>query len=77
MKDRLAPMVLAKPARFHADALRFRFVACPANKYFLQSRETLGKIGEELRGNLTFVAARAENPCYQDPAWSFGTQFCL
>ena len=57
----LPAMVLTQPAGFQRHAARLTLAAGMADKNFLQLRKAFWKIGEELRGNLSFIAARAQN----------------
>ena len=73
MENRLAAMILAKPAGFYCVLARFGIIV--SQKHFAQLRKALGKIREEFGGDFALVASGAEDAGNDDPAWSFAAQW--
>src|ERR1700730_6387112 len=82
MKYTLPTMILAQPAGFYADRIRFALTkgadkslaAHPAKKNFLQLRQALGKIREQLGRDLAFIPARTQYARHHNPSWILAAQ---
>src|SRR5690242_8580372 len=61
MKNRLAAMILAKPAGFQRQAARLIFAVGVSGKNFPQSCQAFRKISEDFSGDFALVASRPEN----------------
>ena len=61
MKDGLAAMILAEPTIFYGDGLRLDGSLRVGQEHLLQLGESFGKIGQELGGQFTLVAARTKD----------------
>lgn len=72
MKNSLASMILAEPARFHCMQARPGFNV--AHENFAEFCKPLRKISEQFGGDFAFVAARAKDARDQYPALRFGAQ---
>jgi hypothetical protein len=74
VKYSLAAMILADPKGLKTDAARLRLSGAVSDEHFLDSCEAFREIGEQVRSNFAFIAARTQDVRQRDPSMRLGVQ---